>query len=140
MSDNENVEAPKSVSKEFVNSIKKWVALDDSMKKLRDQIKLITNEKKESESIILQELDKMDEKIIEITDGKLRKNVSKTQGPLKKDHIAKTLDEFTKDNKKTLELIEYMMNSRQTVERVNLKRTRNKTEAKLKKILEKTEN
>jgi hypothetical protein len=139
MSDNENVEAPKAVSKEFVNSIKKWVALDDSMKKLRDELKLITNEKKESESIILEELDKMDIKILEITDGKLRKNISKTQGPLKKEHITKTLDEFTKDNKKTLELIEYMMNSRQTVERVNLKRTRNKTEAKLKKILEKSD-
>lgn len=137
MSDDEKVETPKTVSKEFINAIKKWVSLDDNSRKLKEQMKNITAEKKEFEEIVLQELDKMDEKVIEISDGKLRRNISKTQVPLKKEHIAKTLDEFTKDNIKTHELIDSMMKSRQTVEKINLKRTKNKTDSKMSKIIEK---
>jgi hypothetical protein len=127
----EEQEPQKTVSKEFVSSIKKWVSLDDDIKKLREKMKLLSNEKKELEVIILSELDKMEEKVIEITDGKLRKNVSKTQTPLKKDHIAKTIQEFTKDDQKTHEIIDYMMKSRQVVERINLKRTKNRGEHKV---------
>jgi hypothetical protein len=122
----EETETPKTVSAEFINSIKKWVGLDDDIKKLRNKMKEFTNEKKDLEITILNELDKMEEKVIEITDGKLRKNVSKTQAPLKKEHIAKTIQEFTKDEQKTHDIIDYMMNSRQIVEKVNLKRTKNK--------------
>jgi hypothetical protein len=124
----------KTVSKEFVNSIKKWVSIDDDSKKLKEKLKLLSNEKKEVETVILSELDKMDEKVIEITDGKLRKNVSKTQAPLKKDHISKTIHEFTKDEQKTKDIIEYMMKSRQVVERINLKRTKNRGESKTKNV------
>jgi hypothetical protein len=116
-------EEDKQVSKQFINSIKNWVAIDDKMKKLKEELKILTNEKKEYEKVVLQELDKLDEKVIDITDGKLRKNVSKTQVPLKKDHIEKTLQEFTKDQLKTNEIIKQMLETRQYVERINLKRT-----------------
>ena len=116
-------EEDKQVSKQFINSIKNWVAIDDKMKKLKEELKMLTNEKKEYEKVVLQELDKLDEKVIDITDGKLRKNVSKTQVPLKKDHIEKTLQEFTKDQLKTNEIIKQMLETRQYVERINLKRT-----------------
>ena len=128
MSDNENHEPQKAISKELINSIKKWVALDDDIKKIRENLKVLTNDKKSIEDIILFELDKIEEKVIEITDGKLRKNVSKTQVPLKKEHISKTINEFTKDEQKTHEIIDYMMKSRQSVERINLKRTKNRSE------------
>jgi hypothetical protein len=116
-------EGDKQVSKQFINSIKNWVVIDDKMKKLKEELKILTNEKKEYEKVVLQELDKLDEKVIDITDGKLRKNVSKTQVPLKKDHIEKTLQEFTKDQLKTNEIIKQMLETRQYVERINLKRT-----------------
>jgi hypothetical protein len=68
----------------------------------------------------------MDEKVISISDGKIRKNVTKTQTPLKKEHIQKTIFDFTKDEVKTFELLDVMMKSRQTVEKVNLKRIKNR--------------
>lgn len=116
----------KKVSENFINNIKKWVELDDTINKLKEEIKIIAKEKKDAEEIILKDLDKMEEKIINLKDGKLRKNVSKTQVPLKKDHIQKSIFDYIKDEKKTSDIITSMMKSRQTVEKINLKRTKNK--------------
>ena len=125
ISESEN-EEKKQVSNKFVNSIKHWVAIDDKMRKLKDELKNLGNEKKEYEKSVIEELDKMDEKVISISDGKIRKNVTKTQTPLKKEHIQKTIFDFTKDEVKTFELLDVMMKSRQTVEKVNLKRIKNR--------------
>ncbi len=114
-----------SVSQKFVESIKAWVAIDDRMLKLKEELKKLNSEKKEYEVKVLAELDKMDQKVISISDGKLKKNVTKTQAPLKKDTIQKTLFDLTKDEKKTYDIIEQMMKSRPVVEKVNLKRTKN---------------
>lgn len=122
----ENNDEQKQVSNKFVNSIKQWVALDDRIQKLKEELKKVNNEKKEFETIVLAELDKMDEKVISISDGKIRKNISKSQTPLKKEHIQKTIFDFIKDESKTSEMIDQMMKSRQMVERVNLKRTKNR--------------
>lgn len=133
-------EKQKVPSKEFVNAIKSWVAIDDRIRKLNEEIKTLKNEKKEYEGEILQGFDKMEENVVTITDGKLKKNVSKTQTPLKKDIIQKSIFEFIKDERKTLDILEYMNSSRQSVERVNLKRTKNRIpkEDKTKQIFEKT--
>jgi hypothetical protein len=116
----------KEISQEFINAIKKWVALDDEVQKLKHQIKEINSEKKEYETSILEFFDKIGEKAIAISDGKLSKNVSKTQVPLKKIHIQKTIFDYIKDETKTTELLETMMKNRETVEKINLKRTKNK--------------
>lgn len=114
-----------SVSQKFIESIKAWVAIDDRMLKLKEELKKLNSEKKEYEVKVLAELDKMDQKVISISDGKLKKNVTKTQAPLKKDTIQQTLFALTKDEKKTYDIIEQMMKSRPVVEKVNLKRTKN---------------
>lgn len=114
-----------SVTQKFVESIKAWVAIDDRMLKLKEELKKLNSEKKEYEVKVLAELDKIDQKVISISDGKLKKNVTKTQAPLKKDTIQKTLFDLTKDEKKTYDIIEQMMKSRPVVEKVNLKRTKN---------------
>lgn len=114
-----------TVSQKFIESIKAWVAIDDRMLKLKEELKKLNSEKKEYEVKVLAELDKMDQKVISISDGKLKKNVTKTQAPLKKDTIQKTLFDLTKDEKKTYDIIEQMMKSRPVVEKVNLKRTKN---------------
>lgn len=112
------------VSHKFTENIKAWVAIDDKMRKLKEELKNLSADKKECEKVVLDELEKMNEKVINISDGKLIRNVSKTQAPLKKENIQKTIFDFTKDEKKTFEMMDYMMKSRQTVERVNLKRTK----------------
>jgi hypothetical protein len=129
----DNSEDKKEVSNKFVSAIKNWVTIDDKIrkineetKKLREQIKTLNSQKEQYEKAVLDELDKMEEKVIAISDGKIRKNVTKSQKPLKKEDIQKTIFEFTKDEKKTFDMVEQMMKSRPTVEKVNLKRTKNR--------------
>lgn len=122
----EEKEKQKIPSKEFIESIKGWVSIDDKIKKLKDEIKNLTTDKKEFETEILQGLDKLEENVVSITDGKLKKNISKTQTPLKKELIHKSIFDFIKDEKKTLDIIDNMNKSRQTVERINLKRIKNR--------------
>jgi hypothetical protein len=128
----ENSEEKKEVSNQFVNAIKNWVTIDDKIrkineevKKIREEIKTLNGQKEQYEKIVITELDKMEEKVIAISDGKIRKSVSKSQKPLKKEDIQKTIFQFTKDEKKTFEMIDEMMKTRQVVEKINLKRTKN---------------
>ena len=121
MSDNSKIPSEK-----LIISIKHWVHLDDKIKKLKDEIKELNNEKKEHEEFVLDELSKMEEQVINITNGKLRRNITKTQTPLKKEEIQKTIFEFTKDEQKTYDMIDKIMSSRQIKEKINLKRIINR--------------
>jgi hypothetical protein len=126
MSEKQEQEQEKEASKKLKLSIKGWIDLDDKIFKLKEEMKILAGEKKELEKVVLEELDKIDEKVIAVSDGKLLKNISKTKSPLKKEHIHKTLLHLTKDEKKTSDIINEMMKSRQEVEKVNLKRIKNK--------------
>ena len=127
MSDSESDNsAQKKVTKEFRNKVLKWVSIDDSIRELRTKTKELTNEKKQHEEYILSYMEQIEEKCLNIKDGKLRKNVSKTKGPLKKAVIQQALVDITGDVIKAKAMTEHIINSRPTVERVNLKRTRNR--------------
>jgi len=119
-------ENDKKPSEKLINSIKNWVQLDDKIRKLKEEIKELNDEKKEYEDFVLGELEKMDEQVISISDGKLRRSITKTQSPFKKEEIQKTIFEFTKDEKKTFDMIDKIMTSRQIKEKINLKRIKNK--------------
>jgi hypothetical protein len=123
MSETEN---KKSVSPEFVNTVKKYIEIDDKLKEYRDIIKKMTSDKKEKEEFILNYLQTIDEKEIGVRDGKLRRNISKTQAPLKKEQIQKTLTEIVGDAIKAQAMTDQIIKSRPMVERVTLKRTKNK--------------
>jgi hypothetical protein len=123
MSEQEN---KKMVSPEFVNSVKKYLEVDDKLKEYRDMIKKLTTDKKEKEEYILNYLQSIEESVIDVRDGKLRRNISKTQAPLKKELIQKTLTEIVGDAIKAQSITDQMMKSRPIVERVTLKRTKNK--------------
>ena len=119
-------ESNKKPSEKLITSIKHWVQIDDKIRKLKNELKELNDEKKTHEEIVLVELSNMDEQVINISDGKLRKNVTKTQSALKKDEIQKTIFEFTKDEQKTFNIIEKIMATRRVTEKVNLKRVKNR--------------
>jgi len=129
-SDNESSDTPKQVSKEFRNKVLNWVSIDDKIRELRAKTKELTNEKKQHEEFIINYMTEIDEKCLNIRDGKLRKNVSKTKGPLKKALIQQALVDCTGDTIKAKAMTEHIINSRPTIERVNLKRTRNRGKKK----------
>jgi hypothetical protein len=128
MSDSENSEnnPQKKVTKEFKNKVLQWVSIDDKIRELRKKTKELNDEKKQHEEYILSYMQEIDEKCLNIRDGKLRRNVSKTKGALKKNIIQQALVDITGDEIKAKAMTEHIINSRPVVERVNLKRTRNR--------------
>jgi len=122
----EDSENSKKVSKEFQDKVVQWVKLDNRLRQIRSQTKEITGEKKELEEWILSYLEKIGEKSISIGDGHLRRNISKTKAPLKKDNIYATIKDMTKDENKATLITQQIFENRPLTERVNLKRTKNR--------------
>ena len=123
MSETEN---KKTVSPEFINNVKKYLEVDDKLKEYREIIKKMTSDKKEKEDFILNYLQTIEESVIDVRDGKLRRNISKTQAPLKKEFIHKALTDIVGDAIKAQSMTDQIIKSRPIVERVTLKRTKNK--------------
>jgi hypothetical protein len=117
-------ESNKKISPEFVQNVKKYLELDDKTIELKNSIKELSNEKKTCEEFILNYLQTIDEKTIDIADGKLIRNVYKSQGSLKKDLIQKTLTEIVGDSIKATTITDQIIKSRPIVEKVSLKRTK----------------
>ena len=123
-SDNENVQ--EKVTADFKKKVLKWLEIDDEIRSIRAKTKELTTEKKQYEEFILTFLENVGEKELAVSDGKLRRNVSKTKAPLNKASIQKALTEIVKDKTKATTMTEHIINSRPMVERVNLKRTKNR--------------
>jgi len=126
MSDSESKSEKKKVSNEFVIAVKKYLDVDDKIREIREKTKNLNLEKKENEEFILNYLQSLDEKVIDVPNGKLRRNVSKTQAPLKKEVIYKALTEIVGDANKATAMTDQIIKSRPTIERVTLKRTKNR--------------
>jgi hypothetical protein len=119
-------ENQKKISPEFIASVKKYLEIDDILKDIKEKSKKLNTDKKNHEEFILEYLKSIDEKVIDVQDGKLRRNISKTQAPLKKELIQKTLVTIIGDNNKATEITDQIIKSRPTVEKVTLKRTKNR--------------
>jgi hypothetical protein len=117
-------DSPKNkISEEFKQKIVQWVKLDDDLKKIRETVKEINDEKKQNEEYILAYMENMEEKEIGITGGKLSRHVSKLPEPLKKDNIQKAIQEVVKNENQARALTDHIINSRKTKEKISLKRT-----------------
>lgn len=119
-------ESPKQiqVSNDFKNKIVRWVKLDDDLRKIRETIKEINDEKKQSEEYILSYLDNIGQSEIAIDNGKLTKQVSKSQAPLKKENIQKALNDIVKDDNKASIMADHILKSRETKEKISLRRVK----------------
>lgn len=115
---------------EFIEVVKNWVKIDDDIRVKQNEIKDLKTERKDYEVFILEFMDKFNETVINITGGKIRKNKSKTKTPLKQDYIQQALFDVTQDSAKSLQMTKYILDSRPSAERVNLKRTRDRVKKK----------
>jgi len=122
-------ENKKTVSPEFINAVKKYIEVDDKIKNIKEDMKLLTGIKKENEEYILEYLEKIEETVIDIADGKLKRNISKSKMPLKKDFIEKALLDLVGDNNQAIKMTEHIIKCRPEKESIKLTRTKNKAEA-----------
>ena len=126
MSDTEKKTEKKKVSPEFIKSVKEYLLIDDKLRDIKEKTKVLNTDKKLKEEFILNYLQSIDEKVIDVADGKLRRNISKTQAPLKKETIQKALTDIIGDALKATDITDKIIKSRPIIEKVSLKRTKNK--------------
>jgi hypothetical protein len=119
-------EPNKKISNEFVQSVKKYIEIDDKIREYKEINKNLNTQKKEQEEFILNYLETIEENTIDIKDGTLKRNVAKTQTPIKKDIIQKALTEITGDSIKSQEFTDYIIKSRPVTEKISLRRTTKK--------------
>merc|ERR1712146_756925 len=108
-SDNEDVQ--QKITQDFKKKVLKWLEIDDQIREMRAKSKELNTEKKQHEEYILNFLEQVGEKELAVSDGKLRRNVSKTKKPLSKDTIQKALNELVKDKEKATTMTEHIINS-----------------------------
>ena len=108
---------------EFKEIVVNWVQMDDVIREKNAELKELKDDKKSLEEYILESMDKMDQSIIDISDGKLRLNKSKTTAGIKQEYIQEALTELVKDQAQAQQMTKFILEKRPTVERTNLKRT-----------------
>tara|TARA_E500000178_G_C16606589_1_gene567104 strand:+ start:170 stop:580 length:411 start_codon:yes stop_codon:yes gene_type:complete len=133
-SEAEAEEIKKDITEEFKEVVINYVKTDDDIRKKMAEIKELKDEKKEYETFILEYMDKINENVINISDGKLRMNKSKTKAPLKEENIQSAIFSITNNEEQSLQLTKHIFQNRPLTERVNLKRTKNRKEKKNKNI------
>lgn len=122
-SDTQTEDVQYKVTKNFKNDVLRWIEIDDKIREHRKLVKELNTEKKEFEEQIIQYLTEVDEESIMLKDGLLKKSVSKSKEPLKKENIHAALVDITGDANKALMLTDHILKSRKETEKVSLKRT-----------------
>lgn len=130
--DGQSVQSVK-VSKEFQENVLKFVKLDDLVRKKQQELSELKEQRKPCEQYILKYLDKIDQNMIEISDGKLRKNKSETKAALSQDVIKAAIAEKVKDPQIVEEILKTMEDKRPLSTHVNIKRTGGKKKTVKKK-------
>ena len=111
------------INKEFKEAVIKFVKIDDLIREKEEELKELKKQRKPNEEYILTYLEKINENIIDITEGKLRRNKSETKTALNRDIIKKAILDTIKDQKLTEEILTNMDNMRPMKTSINLKRT-----------------
>lgn len=122
-SDTQTEDVQYKVTNGFKNDVLTWINIDDKLREHRSAIRDLNKKKKEFESQIINYLTEVEEDSIQVKDGFLKKSVTKSKEPLKKDNIKSALVEITGDDSKAAMLTEHILKSRKETEKVSLKRT-----------------
>jgi ferritin len=108
----------------FENSIKNWINLDNRLKLLNDEIKKLRNDKNIIQDRILNyvENNNLSKTTIEINDGKLKFNNSRTTQPLTLKFIQECLNEVISDKSDVEKIIDYIKSKREITEKMIVNR------------------
>ncbi len=114
------------LKEQLKSSVKEYLELDDQIKTLNKAVRERRKRKKELSEYILKLMEQNELTQMNLKDGKLIYAKSKNLVPLNKKHIVNSLSSYFRDDHKATELFDYLMKSRTRVEKVRLKRTKNK--------------
>lgn len=116
------------MSQELKNAIQKYVEIDNKMNKIKELNKSLKKERDNVDKFILNYMNEnnMQNKNIILNDGKLRYVTTKTSESITKKYIQAKLSEFLNDKERAKEATNYIYDTRNQKENVQLKRSINK--------------
>lgn len=111
------------VTSEFKNAAINYVAIGDKISELNSELRILRKEKKECETILLDNLNKLDENVIQLENVKLQKNQSKNIVSLNEKHVREALEDKISDKSIVDEIMKNMNEKRGFKTYTNIKRT-----------------
>ena len=113
---------------QFINDIKKWVAIDNEIKKNNENIRILRENKNNITSNICNYmyLNTIQDKRIEISDGYLKCFDKKEYSPLTFQYIEECLNKIIKNDDQVKYIIKYLKDNREIKTSKDLKRNESK--------------
>tara|TARA_A100001015_G_C14974637_1_gene706682 strand:- start:497 stop:847 length:351 start_codon:yes stop_codon:yes gene_type:complete len=107
----------------LLENVKTWLNVDNDIRILQKKIREKRKEKKELTSNLVGIMKTQDIDALNIPDGQLIYNKTKSKAPLSKKHLLVSLSTYFKNDKRMVdELTKFIMESRQEKEKENIKR------------------
>jgi len=118
-------EIVKSGKTQFIENVKKWVAMDSQIKMINEKMQKIRNVKREvlDEIVKYVESNEMTHSKIEITDGDLKFFEKKEYTPLSYSYLEKCLGRIISDPKQVDHIMRYVKENREVKSTVDIRRT-----------------
>jgi hypothetical protein len=116
------------VSQEFVNTIKKYVELDDQIKASMKALKIVKTQKKDLGKAIMGYMNQnsMQNKYINIGTGKLKCVTSTRSSTITRKHVTNRLTEYYKNEDKAKEVTDFIYDNRAKFQSTALRRSKNR--------------
>ena len=112
-----------STQHELLENVKTWLDIDNQIRTLQKEIRDRRKLKKELTESLVGIMKNQDIDALNVPDGQLIYNKTKTKAPLSKKHLLVSLAQFFKNDQRMVEeLSKYIMESRQEKEKENIKR------------------
>ena len=112
-----------STQQELLENVKTWLDIDNQIRTLQKEIRDRRKLKKELTDSLVGIMKNQDIDALNVPDGQLIYNKTKTKAPLSKKHLLVSLAQFFKNDQRMVEeLSKYIMESRQEKEKENIKR------------------
>tara|TARA_B100001287_G_C22632496_1_gene505900 strand:- start:1014 stop:1367 length:354 start_codon:yes stop_codon:yes gene_type:complete len=112
-----------SNQQELLENVKTWLDIDNQIRALQKEIRDRRKLKKELTQSLVGIMKTQDIDALNVPDGQLIYNKTKTKAPLSKKHLLVSLTQFFKNDQRMVdELSKYIMETRQEKEKENIKR------------------
>ena len=107
----------------LLQNVKSWLTIDNEIRALQKEIKERRKMKKQLTTDLMSTMKSNDIDALNVPDGELIYNKTKTKAPLSKKHLLSSLTQFFKDDKRMIdELSKFIMETRLEKERESIKR------------------
>jgi len=107
----------------LIDNVKKWIDLDEELKTLRKKARQLREEKKDLTSSLVSIMKNNDIDCFDVNDGQLIRTTRQVKTPLSKKHLLTSLAQyFQNDPKVVKELGGFIMNSRSSKTKEDIRR------------------